>query len=320
MIGRKIFKLSKLYVINPEAPKIVKKIRRYITKTLVPIYHLDNLFASSSKSFKLHLENETFRSIFCLVHHADDGELDQFDKSLLNQIKALEFFTVLITNAPEKNSRYADLVILKGKYGRDFSAMRDMARSFASDNPIDVEFLFMNNSMAWDYRKIESFVADLRKSPRNSLIFPTNSKYPVEHVQPYFIYIRLLSSSVNTFSESFEWIRDWRLRRSIIYFGEYRILSQLASRGWKFEVLAPYEQVLDTENEFRRVNAIETLAHDSLYYNPTQHMWPSLSKFGIAAVKKSLISINPAGIIDPPASIIEALDSLRSLRGKNDSN
>ena len=318
MKGRKIIKFAKLYVTNPEAPKVVKKLRSSITRTLVPIYYLDNLFASSSESFKLQLENEPFRSIFCLVHHSDDGELDEFDKSILKQMQILEFFTVLITNAPQQNLENADCVILKGKYGRDFSAMRDMARSFASDNPVDIEFLFMNNSMAWDYRKIKSFVAGLRESPTNSLIFPTNSKYPVEHVQPYCFYIKLLSSSVNKFSKSFEWIRDWRLRRSIIYFGEYRILSEMFSRGWKSEILAPYEQVLQTENEFRRKNAVETLVDDSIYYNPTQHMWRSLSKFGLAAVKKSLVLINPAGIIDPPISLMNALDSLRPFGGKND--
>jgi hypothetical protein len=140
----------------------------------------------------------------------------------------------------------------------------------------------------------------------------------VEHVQPYFLYVKLLSDSVNLFSESFEWIHDWRLRRSIIYFGEYQILAQLTTRGWKSSILAPYEKVLQTENEFRRENSLESLVQDSIYYNPTQHMWRSLSKYGLFAVKKSLILINPAGVLDPPVSLEFALNTLIIFGAKND--
>jgi hypothetical protein len=246
-----------------------------------------------------------------------DGILDDYDKSTLSKMKSLGFITILITNSLQVDSYCADKIVPKGNFGRDMSSLRDLARSFSGSNCEKFELFFMNNSIVWDLQRLEREITRLRHLPTGRLVFPTSSKYPYIHVQPYFIYLVLEGTAISRFADSFEWIRNWHLKRSIIYFGEYRMLKMLTEKGWPSTIMAPYDDVVQSENIFRLLKGEPLLMSNSIFYNPTQHMWRALPSFGIWAVKKSLVASNPAGVENQPESIGVALETLNRIHARS---
>ena len=310
---RMTYRRLRLLVVNAEANSLLKLFRRVVANSFIPIYHLDNLVSSKKCAFTLDSFPQQEVSIYCLVHHSDSGLLDEHDNKSLHDMKSLGFNTVLITNSPHVNLGKADIVLKKGKYGRDMSSLRDVARSFLGQDYDLVELFFVNNSIAWKQNGLNRQITQLRRFPINTLIFPTYSKYPRTHVQPYFIYTRLNMVGYRNFAVGFEWIRNWHLRRSIIHLAEYRIFQQLKKRGWTIKVLATYEELLVSENLIRQSKGEELLNVRTHYYNPSQHMWRALSVLGIYTVKKSLIRNNPAGVLNAPETIDKALRIIEDL-------
>jgi hypothetical protein len=296
---------------NADAPKLIKIARHFLANCLIPVYLIDNLFSTNKKTNQIHSYDAEENRILCFIHHSKTEELDDFDVDCLKQLNEIGFYVLLVTNANISKPDFINEVFLKAKHGRDLGGLRDFARSLNGIQKESLEILYMNNSLAWGNGSMKILIDQLRNFDRSCLVFPTSSEYPHSHVQPYLIYASLDSDGIKKFSESFEWIRNWKLKRSIVFLGEYKIWEKLRATGWKSRVLAPYDEVLLEENTLRKNIGENLLSPNSRYYNATQHMWRVLPKFGIFGVKRSLISHNPAGLSKAPLEITEALGRLK---------
>jgi hypothetical protein len=185
-----------------------------------------------------------------------------------------------------------------------------MARSLELNDNESVSFFYLNNSMIWQKNGICELINKLKNSESNIIYFPTESYNPVYHVQPYFVFANLNQDCVKDFSSNFEWIRNFHLKRSLIYFNEYRIARKLLERNWQIRVIAPYKELIELENQSRLTKSEELLDSTYRHYNPTQHMWKSLSKFHINGVKRSLVFKNPLGIKNSPKNVNDAFASM----------
>jgi hypothetical protein len=248
--------------------------------------------------------------MFIYVHHSKSGSLEMHDERVLLEAKLSGYSTILISNGQHKKYQNVDFFHQKSRFGRDFSVLRDMARTLKFSKNQSVEFFYLNDSMIWKVNGISMLLAELDKSKINTLTFPTESYNPRYHVQPYFLFTKIEKEKFNDFSLSFEWIRNFHFKRSLIYLNEYRMAYKLVEKNWKIEVLAPYWEILEVENRFRERNFEECYDSTFKFYNPTQHFWRALSIFHIQGVKKSLINKNPVGITNPPSSFRNALNLL----------
>ena len=248
--------------------------------------------------------------MFIYVHHSKSGTLEMHDERVLLEAKLSGYSTILISNGQHKKYQNVDYFHRKSRFGRDFSVLRDMARTLRFNKNQSVEFFYLNDSMIWKVNGISLLLAELDQSKINTLTFPTESYNPRYHVQPYFLFTRIEKEKFNDFSLSFEWIRNFHFKRSLIYLNEYRMAKKLVEKNWKIEVLAPYWEILEVENKFREKHFEECYDSTFKFYNPTQHFWRALPKFQIHAVKKSLIYQNPVGIRNAPQTKISALEAL----------
>jgi hypothetical protein len=283
---------------------------RILANSAWVIVIMDQIISSNKQSFELLNFNFGLSRLFIYVHHSKTGLLDKYDKQVLKEAKSSGFSTILVSNGRFIDIKNADYIFRKNRFGRDFAVLRDMARSLKLNNNQLISFFYMNNSMVWKDNGISELIDVLEKSDIDTVIFPTESYNPVHHVQPYFVFAKLEKEKIVKFSSSFEWIKNFHFRRSLIYLNEYRIAHKLLKRNWKIKVVAPYWELIETENRIRETKFEEILDPTYKLYNPTQHMWKSLSKFHISGVKKSLIFKNPVGIKNSPSNISNALASM----------
>jgi len=271
---------------------------------------VDWLISSNKNSLELPELDSSHSRIFVFVHHSKSGFLDSYDQNALLEARKSGFTTILVTNCETLDNSNADLTIKKGRYGRDFAALRDLARSVKFNKSKSVEFLYLNNSMVWQENAVFSLIELLRSLERESIWFPTDSNNPSYHVQPYFLYVNLVESDYQKFASSFEWIKNYHMKRSLIFFGEYQIFRKLKEKSWNVRVVAPYSEVLLAENRFRILKGEALLNPRVDLYNSTQHLWRSLSTFGLRGVKRSLVLQNPVGVENPPINFESALTQL----------
>lgn len=295
---------------SPDCGFTISTLRRGVRAILRLLSAVDWLISSNKTSLQLPEFDSSHSRIFVFVHHSESGFLDSYDQNVLVEAKKSGFTTILVTNCGTLDNSIADVTIKKARYGRDFAVMRDLSRSVEFIKNRELEFFYLNNSMVWKKSGVVEIVKFLRSLEKGTIWFPTDSNNPIYHVQPYFLYVNLEESDYLKFATSFEWIRNYHLRRSLIFFGEYQIFSKLKEKSWNIRVVAPYSEVLLAENSFRTFKGEAPLNPRFDLYNPTQHLWRSLSIFGIRGVKRSLILQNPVGVENSPVNFESALTQL----------
>lgn len=295
---------------SSERGALICILARTFAFSLWPVVIMDRLVSSNSNKLKLLDFDFNLSRIFIYVHHSESRLLDDYDKQVLEEAKSSGFSTILVSNGEFNSAENTDYIFRKNRFGRDFGVLRDMARSLTLNGNQTISFFYLNNSMVWKKNGIFDLINVLEKSKVNVLVFPTESFNPVHHVQPYFLFAKLEKDKFNHFSSSFNWIRNFHFRRSLIYLNEYRIARKLLDNDWKIQVLAPYWKLIETENRVRQNKFEELLDPTYKLYNPTQHMWKSLSKFHISGIKKSLIFKNPGGVKNSPTNARDALASM----------
>jgi hypothetical protein len=253
--------------------------------------------------------SEASNRIFVFAHHSE-MLLDDFDMELLKSVKNLGFYTVVVTNLNMNHNETIDLVLEKGSRGRDLGVLRDFARISDKSTFQSIEILFCNNSMIWHVGKFEELVASLSNYPADTFVFPSDSNNPTYHVQPYLLYINLSKCNYEKFQQSFEWIKNLRLKRSTVRFSEYPMSRKLSGIGWDQAVVAEYESVYKSFSKLHEGDGNLGKLKTSSLLNPTQEMWDGLILAGIPGIKRSLINHNPVGVINEPDSPKSAFHKL----------
>jgi hypothetical protein len=287
-------------------------IGRMISNSIWILVLFDWVISSKKDSLRLEEVNSNLPRMFIYVHHSDSGTLDLYDERVLKEAKLNGFATILFSNKQLEKNQYVDYCFQKNRFGRDFAVLRNMARILKFNSNQRIDFFYLNDSMIWQVNGISTLCSVFDKAESNLIIFPTESLNPTHHVQPFFLFAKLDKEKFHEFSISFEWIKNLHFKRSLIYLNEYRIARKLLERNWNIKILAPYWEILNAENNFRKNNSEQFYDSSFKFYNPTQHFWRMLPSFQIQAVKKSLIHNNPVGIANPPSSVSSALKTLRA--------
>ena len=297
-----MFRFARFALTSPKSGKAMSIARTFIQKILKLICSFDYLLSTNKEITTINYPTPKISEIFCIVSHSKTSKIENNVVDCLNSMKAIGLTTVLITNYEMEHKNLADVVVQKGAKGRDLAALRDFVRSTKFLKSKNLQIIYINDSCYWHASRLVKSYKRLSESPLNTFYFPTQSMYPVRHVQPYFFYIKLSAESIPKFALSLEWIKNYRLKRSLVLFGEYEMEKNLCKQGWDVDLLVNYRDVIVAENILRSLNLEQSLDPICLKYNPTQHCWRVLLKFNIPGVKKSLLVRNPYGISGIPKS------------------
>lgn len=292
---------------------VVTLFRKVFSRILQKILFFDWLLSSNrSQIVPVSIKND-LTSIFVFAHYSKKNQIDQFDKNVLLEMRQLGSTVILVTNSSNDCDELADIVLKKGKFGRDFASLRDVVRMIPTNQVDYVEILYMNSSMIWKKGSLSTLLNLLRKFPINDVVVPTISLNPVQHAQPFFVYTRLDFPHLVQYQKSFDWIKNVRFKRSAVVFSEYRFCTTLTDYGLQVSPVANYYELLRVENQIRNKMSELPLSEKNTLYNPTQHFWRCLPHFGIFAIKRTLVEKNPVCVRNPPVGVLAASKYLELL-------
>jgi hypothetical protein len=280
-------KKPKLTLINlSKESKFAFSLRKWFRAILMKLAWLDHL--TSKLKIQPNFINDVgnLRKIFCMAHYSKYSKLDSYDEDIIKKAKDLGFYTILYTNQESIRSNFIDEVVLKPTKGRDAAVLASFAKGLGhlkAEGPLDV--CFINNSFAWNPEYFEEVYSRAVSGSRNTIVFPTESCYPTLHVQPYSLFVRLDELGLAKFSESFNWIRASRFKRTLVTFYEYRLCLMLQQNGWSTSsicdaksLFGQYQANFDSEMTYER--------YITLDINPTSDLWSLLPNLGLVGVKK----------------------------------
>jgi hypothetical protein len=106
--------------------------------------------------------------------------------------------------------------------------------------------------------------------------------------------------TIHELSEFFQKnIRNTRLKRTAVLYGEFGIFKYFMSRKLKIEFVCKYKELRSAyieSNSSHKEEWITKLLMKEVPLNPTQHLWWVGCEFGLPGIKKSLLFKNPAGL------------------------
>ena len=194
-------------------------------------------------------------------------------------------------------------LILRSNRGYDFGAFRDVLLSI----PFQSEILFLNSSMWWDVEKLQILISKIElQSHVNEVTYLTESIQLQRHGQSFFIYTKVDQGGFTILQSFFtRWIRNTRLKRSAVNYGEMKMASYLEDAGFGLHFEFPYyklkESYLKNQTKFSEKWIADLILAD-VPLNPCQHFWFTTLGFGFPGIKKTLISLNPARLEKAPSS------------------
>lgn len=224
------------------------------------------------------------KSFLLYVH---TGEFLQQEIGLLKHFADNYFQVVVISDEKPKVNIEKIYWTQKNRYGRDFSAYRDLVRHLAIMPLSDFELILLNDSAIWDSDKLLELITKLRKENKGDIVFPTESKHPIWHVQPYFVYVNLNQAMMKRLSKSLNFISNGFFKRSIVINSEYQMGNTLKENSFNIKVLVNHELLIsnmsDADRNFYIKSSVDQL-------NPTTDLWHLLGNFDLFFVKKSILA------------------------------
>jgi hypothetical protein len=233
-------------------------------------------------------EHSTFISY---AHFSSSQQLETSDRETINQIASLTDQFVVSTNKPELMDFLHDekVSIQKRNLGFDLAMHRDVLHALNKSLIWPQYLILTNNSLIWD--SPNGFKEQFQECERFSntsgatIIFMTDSLQPSHHLQSYFIFVNTSDNETQELIYStFTRCRNWRLKRSAVFFGEKRLLTSLGSMP-RTSVMYPIVALWELFTKNRKLLD----KHSNLkveFLNPNQHMVSEMKRMGARFQKK----------------------------------
>ena len=249
---------------------------------------------SSSKQPVMHVpriqvrEHSTFISY---AHFSANQQLESSDRETINQIASFTDEFVISTNKPELMGFLQDhkVAIQKRNLGFDLAMHRDVIHALNRSKIWPQYLILTNNSLIWDKPDglKEQFQECVRFSSSSgaNIIFMTDSLQSSYHLQSYFIFVDTSGIEARgIIYKTFSRCRNWRNKRTAVFFGEKRILTRLAT-STDIRVMFPIFSLLElfAKNDSVLQEKINQIAR---IINPNQHLVKEMLELGAHFKKK----------------------------------
>ena len=321
--------IGRLAPMRPNSSAILRNIRHFGARALLPINYLD--FILSSRRASAHVSKfvgefnpqEVLKSqplsgpnVFVLACYITSEDDEASLKHLFAESMD-KFDDIIIINTggfhPKLESRV--IYIERPNYGRDLYSYSLGIKIISHFNVEKI--LLVNDSVFWGPGAITAFW-ESAKIANFEVIGMTDSNQGPYHLQSFALCLNKLdNSTLSPFSE----IAPCYFKRSLVEYGEKRLSQNWISNKVQLGAVWKIDELSATINSRRNAYGrdflqLENLINSKVPLNPTIHFWPELYlKAGI--VKKSLLFKNPARFVNPPKSLLEVQTILGELSGDN---
>jgi len=183
---------------------------------------------------------------------------DSYEEILFDSLRNLNFVVITIVNQPE--SCYVSTLkqpIFRENLSADLGAVRDFFAHFGS-NSFQELFIF-NSSMAY-LKNVDLFLGNVRQEVNSQIVLGVQSFQKMMHFQSFFFYAR--GSGIQALSQSFQGIRNYKFKRTLINFGEIGISRKLLKSNIRLRILYPYEKI--SGGEISRLNRMGIAKNPSI--------------------------------------------------------
>jgi hypothetical protein len=310
----------------PDRLGFMYRVSQVIRASLViPAIALDNLFSSRRSQIVNFTSSTDFSSTkptLFYVHYSKNDILLYHEIESIKKIRNLGIQICLIINSDSPKSfliselfsnylNVAEICVVRKNIGYDLGAYRDVYKLYKVKNPetSNVSF-FMNNSVIWLPGKIQKYFKELLNANCDIVAGSTSNQY-LPHIQTF-----LFGSRSKIGLENLEsWlskIKNWRLKRSIVTFGELKTnsffhneirvqsfpaLSQLTSLGLQKIQESGDSSPIDWRTT-HRLSQNRKLNFHGFPVNPSHDYWLEMLEFGFPGIKVDLVARNPSEISD----------------------
>ena len=264
---------------------LVFPLRNLFGRILNFICLLDHVFSSkknlitdaSSKRLHAHLESlDCDRNL--VVYFSFDGDrsfdtLPSLRSSLDHRFEIVELSNV------EKAAPESCFYFSRSNLGRDLAAQKDFLSILRTIERQFNSVTFINSSMAWSPSRLNHLISSLLE--KESVYFPIISRQPSFHFQSYFIFIPKIhiSSVSDLYKDSF---RNWRFKRSVVYFGEKKLAKNLKHLDVKTQSVVSEQALVESNQQFRS------------NYNPSLFFGLKMYEAGLfPGIKRVLLATKP---------------------------
>jgi hypothetical protein len=286
--------------LRPSKFRLLRNIRSISGNALTALAKIDHLISKSNNNF----QEETLSDIVNLeskyllfyLHFDKNDSVDQFDSYVINALNhAFENF-YLVSNSKIDSNFIQKKTLLSKNMGRDLGTMRDIV-GYLMDKRYSGKIVFLNNSMYWGPQpQLVRFIRKMFNELTPGTLVGAVESFQIErHFQSFalgFQFPEILESWQSPLGH----VRNWKLKRSLVRFGEIPICRFSEGLGYRTHALIPRLRMtgeLDPQTD-SNVSEIMKLQSKGVELNPTQHHWRLLQDLGIPGIKRSLVHANPA--------------------------
>ena len=275
------------------------------------------------------------RPVLIYVHYSKYGQLTSREISTLSNIRQAGFQICIVVNKKKsqlyqklettaKNGTEFETVITRRNVGWDLGAYRDAFFLLKTNRKIQNQpIIFMNNSVIWFPDMVEDYFNNLTKEETNVIAASISNQYR-PHIQT-FLFGSLNSNGTNQIEIWLKSIKNWRLKKTVVSYGELgtRLIlkSQIVCKSLpdyeKLQELCLKKIHEDFESKdhdtpyvvIKRLLRNRTFMHAGVPVNPSHDYWLELMESGFPGIKVDLVRENPSQISDYEIAIRKLLES-----------
>jgi len=258
------------------------------------------------------------------IHYSRDDTLTPREIATLSAIQGAGFQTCLVINSDKPSLEKFNLIknlyqnltcvqILRKNQGFDLTGYRDSYNFLASQVKSDFSsVIFMNNSLLWFPSLIKDYLERFLATDADVVAGSISNQYQ-KHIQT-FMFGSLTSSGLRELEIWLKTIKNWRLKRTVVSFGEIAT-SKLFRKGVRIAAYPNSELMLEASlkkihdsfvlgsgivpySTAQRLISNRAFTFNGIPTNPTHSNWLELLENGFPGVKIDLIRSNSTNIPD----------------------
>jgi hypothetical protein len=303
----------------------------------IPLYFLDHLTAHRKSQITSALCLDSISPdlpILIYVHYSKSCELSNREINTLNNIRKAGFQICVVVNKEKSQllgkvqSNAANeldycLKIIRKNIGWDLGAYRDAFYLLKKNNKIQNQpIIFMNNSVIWFPDKIENYFNNLIMEQTDVIAASISNQYR-PHIQT-FLFGSLNSNGTIQIESWLRSIKNWRLKRTVVSYGELgtnRILkSQIVTQSFPDFRSVQELGIKKLHEDFasdgitpyvviKRLLRNRNFLQAGVPINPSHDYWLELFESGFPGIKVDLVRSNPLAIADYEVAVSKLLES-----------
>jgi hypothetical protein len=215
--------------------------------------------------------------------YSESGRLRSSELLYLKSFQDRGWNILIISNSKLEVEDF--VVAIRKNRGRDLGGYRDGLSMLNNLGIRPVTLLLSNSSIIVNPEKIESFMNGIESrikdmSGSNALSVMTVSHQFSPHIQTYFLLFHNFDKYSDSVTHIFQHLmRNWKFKRTAIFFGEKRLLDYLNNVPLTIDVLHN-SYVLSANKSFLKIEEI----------NPSIYFWKEILNSEYSFLKRNIVS------------------------------